>query len=151
MRRAGEGDLDGIFQVINMNLDDYFSPDVINFFYTQWPGGQLVAVDPFGRVVGALCGARLASGAANISLLAVDSAVRNTGVGTQLLDSFRRICMMEGLGTIQLEVRDTNVAAMRFYERHGFVVTEHVQGLYSDGGSGYRMVSRAMEARVISS
>lgn len=151
IRRAGERDMESIYQVINLNLDGYFSPDVINFFHSQWPNGQIVAEDPFGRIIGALCGTRIEGGIASISLLAVDSVSRGAGIGTQLLDSFRRICMMEGLGTIVLEVRDTNIRAIKFYERNGFVITEHVKGLYSDGGDGYRMASRAPEARVISS
>ena len=28
---------------MNGNLDDYFSPDVINFFRMQWPTGQFIA------------------------------------------------------------------------------------------------------------
>ena len=72
-------------------------------------------------------------GRATVSLLAVDSSVRGHGAGTSLLSALRRACMMEGIGTIQLEVK--------FYKRHGFVITESLPHYYNDGGDGYRMVS----------
>ena len=141
VRQAGQRDVEKIFAIINGNLDDYFSPDVINFFMMQWPGGQFIAEDIFGNPLGAICGSRLDGGRAAISLFAVSSMYRNQGVGTQLLEYFRRRCMMDGYPTIQLEVRTTNTNAIRFYERHGFVRTEHLPHFYNDGGDGYRMVS----------
>ena len=43
IRKATAKDLDGIFAVINLNLDDYFAPEAIGFFLSQWPEGQFVA------------------------------------------------------------------------------------------------------------
>ena len=40
IRKATAKDLDGIFAVINLNLDDYFAPEAIGFFLSQWPEGQ---------------------------------------------------------------------------------------------------------------
>ena len=80
-------------------------------------------------------------GRATVSLLAVDSSVRGHGAGTSLLSALRRACMMEGIGTIQLEVRTGNAQAIEFYKRHGFVITESQPHYYNDGGDGYRMVS----------
>lgn len=80
-------------------------------------------------------------GRATVSLLAVDSSVRRHGAGTSLLSALRRACMMEGIGTIQLEVRTGNAQAIEFYKRHGFVITESLPHYYNDGGDGYRMVS----------
>ena len=65
---------------------------------------------------------------------------RGKGIGTQLLEAFRRRCLMEGMSTIQLEVRTTNTNAIRFYERNGFVRTEYLRSFYNDCGDGYRMV-----------
>ena len=42
IRQAGERDVEKVFTIINGNLDDYFSLDVINFFMMQWPGGQFI-------------------------------------------------------------------------------------------------------------
>lgn len=141
IRQTGERDTEKVFSIMNSNLDDYFSPDVINFFRMQWPTGQFIAEDLFGNPLGAICGSRLDGGRASISLFAVSAHHRGTGIGSQLLESFRRRCLMEGMSTIQLEVRTTNANAIRFYGRHGFVKTEYLQSFYNDGGDGFRMVS----------
>lgn len=141
IRRMTARDIDEVFTVLNLNLDDYFAPEVVGFFLAQWPEGQFVAESVTGGIVGALCGAKLDGGRASVSLLAVDSSARGKGAGTMLLDSLRRACMMEGIGTIQLEVRTTNVTAIEFYLHHGFTVAETLPRYYNDGGDGYRMVS----------
>lgn len=134
-------DIEDVFAVLNLNLDDYFAPEVVGFFLAQWPEGQFVAEKVTGGIAGALCGARLGGGRASVSLLAVDAASRGRGAGTMLLDALRRACMMEGIGTIQLEVRTTNLNAINFYTRHGFSIAETLHRYYNDGGDGYRMVS----------
>ena len=141
VRKTTAKDLDGIFAVINLNLDDYFAPEALEFFLNQWPEGQFVAESFTGQVVGALCAARLGPDRATVSLLAVDAAARGRGAGTSLLDALRRVCLMEGIRTIQLEVRAENSDAIGFYTKRGFVVSERLPRYYNDGGDGYRMVS----------
>ena len=138
-------DVDDVFAVLNLNLGEYFAPE---FFLAQWPDGQFVAESLTGQVVGALCGSKLAGNRASVSLLAVDSSVRGMGAGTSLMASLRRACMMNGIGTIQLEVRTTNENAIRFYKRLGFSVSEFLPSFYNDGGDGYRMVSATFSSGV---
>ncbi len=146
IRKMTAKDIDDVFTVLNLNLDEYFAPDVIVFFLAQWPEGQFVAESITGRIVGALCGARLDSGRASVSLLAVDPGSRGTGVGTSLLTALRWACVMDGISTIQLEVRTTNRSAIKFYTHHGFSVSENLPGFYNDGGDGYRMVSPVFDS-----
>ena len=142
IRQATQSDLMGVYRVINSNLDDYFAESTLEFFMAQWPGGQFVSADLFGRIDGALCGAILDPGRVTVSLLAVDGSSRGKGIGTALLDFLKRRCFMEGRTTIQLEVRTTNTTAIRFYRRNGFEINETLTGFYNDGGSAYRMVCR---------
>ena len=135
-----ETDVQQVFAVLNLNLDDYFAPEVVGFFLAQWPEGQFVATDLTGRVVGALCGARLDGGRASVSLLAVDSGSRGMGAGSALLDQFRRACVMSGIGMMQLEVRTSNAKGIEFYRKRGFTISERLPNFYNDGGDGYRMV-----------
>lgn len=141
IRRMAETDLQQVFAVLNLNLDDYFAPEVVGFFLAQWPEGQFVATSVTGQVIGALCGGRLGGGRASVSLLAVDAPYRGSGAGSALLEALRRQCVMEGIQRIQLEVRTTNTSAMGFYSRRGFRVTESLPSFYNDGGDGYRMVA----------
>lgn len=148
IRRMTANDVDDVFAVLNLNLGEYFAPEVIQFFLAQWPDGQFVAESLTGQVVGALCGSKLAGNRASVSLLAVDASVRGMGAGTSLMASLRRACMMNGIGTIQLEVRTTNEDAIRFYKRLGFSVSEFLPSFYNDGGDGYRMVSATFSTGV---
>ncbi len=133
-------DVMSVFGILNLNLDDFFSEDVILFFLQQWPEGQFVATDYRGEIIGALCSARLDPSRASISLLAVDSQYRGTGVGSSLMNYFDRACMMNGISTTQLEVRVTNSSAIGFYQKRGYRITETLPSFYNDGGAGYRMV-----------
>ena len=126
---------------MNSSLDQYFLPSVVDYFMLQWPFGQLVAVDPLGRIVGYLAGARLGEGRANIALFCVDSSCRGRGIGSELLERFRTEARMDGATSIQLDVRETNPAAIRFYSRRGFMPIERMEHLYDDGGTGIRMIA----------
>ncbi|MBO4569032.1 MAG: GNAT family N-acetyltransferase [Candidatus Methanomethylophilaceae archaeon] len=150
LRQANERDVEAVCALMNSSLDQMFSPLVVGFFLDQWPTGQIVAEDVFGNLLGAICGSKLDSGRVTISLFAVDVAFRGRGIGTELFEAFRRRCMMEGIGVMQLEVRSTNTAAMRFYESQGFVRIAHLDDFYTDGGDAYRMsafVSRCRTGR----
>lgn len=141
VRHTEQRDVMEVADLMNRNLDDYFAPEVVDFFLMQWPTGQFVATDPFGNILGALCGARLSGGRVSIHLFAVEANHRGQKIGSQLYNEFWFQCRMEGISLIQLEVRTTNVRAMEFYKRRGFVVTEELKGFYNDGGDGYRMVA----------
>ena len=140
IRCAEERDLDRICVFLSMNLE-YFSPDVLNFFRSQWPGGQILAEDVFGNLLGVLCGSVTGKGAC-ISLFAVDKGSRRKGVGSSLLEAFCRECFMRGYRTVTLEVRTDNMNAIAFYESKGFFRTEFLSGFYNDGGDAYRMELR---------
>ncbi len=139
VRLATMADAVRILDVVNSNLDDVFSLDAIEFFLAEWPNGQLIAEDLFGNIVGILCSFRINQSVCSISLFAVDKNHRNQGVGTQLFQSFHTRCYMEGISRIQLELRTSNVKALRFYQRNGFWVAERMENFYSNGGSAYRM------------
>jgi len=137
MRPADTG---SAYSLMCRNLDEFFVPAVVDYFLMQWPSGQIVACEATGNIIGYLAGAKLDGGRSSVSLLCVDLAYRNRGIGSSLLNSFLRSARMEGIRSVQLEVRDTNVGAIRFYERRGFMVTEELPGFYNNGGNGIRMV-----------
>lgn len=141
IRKAMVSDSSEISRVVNSNLDDYFAPEVIDFFLMQWPDGQFLATDYCGNPIGVLMSAKLSGGRATISLLAVEADVRSRGIGSTLINRFRQECLMNGISMIQLEVRTTNKNAISFYQGHGFSVTETLDGYYNNGGSAYRMTS----------
>lgn len=72
---------------------------------------------------GGVAGYALASVAADegeILNLAVEPGARRRGVGRELLEALLAMFRAEGIGTVHLEVRESNAAAMHLYRRAGF-------------------------------
>jgi ribosomal-protein-alanine N-acetyltransferase len=67
--------------------------------------------------------ARKLVGETEILNFAVRADIRRQGTGTALLEQTLAWSKSIGAKTVILEVRASNMAAIRFYERHGFVVT----------------------------
>lgn len=141
IRKMREGDVAEAYSLICSSLDEHFAPEVVSYFLAQWPSGQVVACDLSGHVIGYLAGARLSSGRCSIALFCIGPAYRSRGIGTMMLERFRHFATMEGMSAIQLEVKESNLAARRFYTRNGFSVTETLPAFYNDGSTGIRMVS----------
>lgn len=139
VRRAGGADVPAMYRIYNTNLDEYFAPESIEFFMLQWPRGQFVATTLTGETVGALSSYIMQDGAATITLLAIDSRFRGLGAGSDLIGSFIQECAANGISRVQLETRETNMNAIRFYQSKGFRTTGRLPNLYTDGGAGVRM------------
>jgi ribosomal-protein-alanine N-acetyltransferase len=134
------GDLPYAYAIALRSLDEFYLPEVFSFFMTQWPAGQLVALDPTGGVAGFLMGGRLDGNRASVSILAVDPPHRRKGIGGALMGEFIKKAAMEGRTVLQLEVRTSNSDAIAFYERRGFRRTEVLREFYNDGGDAARMI-----------
>lgn len=80
-----------------------------------------VATDPQGReaVVGFYIGEYIA-GEASLFDIAVDPKFQGQGIGQQLVDDFLTQGEARGASYFFLEVRQSNAAAIRLYERSGF-------------------------------
>lgn len=144
IRNMIAGDADPVHRLLCASMDEYFAPEVITYFLYQWPNGQLVSTDPIGRINGYIAGSRLSEGKVSVALFAVRSDCRDIGIGSALLSCYRQRALMEGARSIQLEVRVTNMNAIRFYEKRGFMRTEILPHFYNDGGDAVRMIAPVM-------
>lgn len=140
VRQMLVSDIDRVYEVACMSLEESYLREVFIYFTAGWPGGQLVAVDDLGYIAGFLTGARLTSDKATIALLAVDPRYRGKGSGGRLLEEFRARTSMEGMHYIQLEVRETNTAALSFYKKAGFAPIAFLEDFYQDGCTAVRMM-----------
>lgn len=57
---------------------------------------------------------------AEIYNIAVIPTEQRKGCGQMLFDAFARVCSEKDVENIWLEVRESNIPAIRFYERNGF-------------------------------
>lgn len=132
-------DMDDLYDITLMSLDQAFLPDVFFGFYQMWPEGQFVSSDFVGKAIGYLCSVKLENNGARIMMFAVHPTYRGRGLGSELLDALILRCRMEGLRYITLEVREENQSSRKFYRGKGFIELDTLERYYSDGGNGIRM------------
>jgi ribosomal-protein-alanine N-acetyltransferase len=74
-----------------------------------------------------------------VLMLAVKKEHRNHGLGTMLLNRFLLEGANRGVHIVSLEVRASNLPAIRFYQRLGFIMTGRIPNYYSNGEDGYTL------------
>jgi peptide alpha-N-acetyltransferase len=75
-----------------------------------------------------------------IAMLAVSAPYRGCGVATSLVKMAIDAMAQRNADEIVLETEETNVAAMRLYERLGFLRSKKLHRYYLNGNSAYRLV-----------
>jgi N-alpha-acetyltransferase 30 len=73
-------------------------------------------------------------------MLAVSSAYRGHGIATALVKKAIEAMADRNADEIVLETEETNVPAMRLYERLGFLRSKKLHRYYLNGNSAYRLV-----------
>lgn len=73
-------------------------------------------------------------------MLAVSSAYRGHGVATALVKRAIDAMALRNADEIVLETEESNVPAMRLYERLGFLRSKKLHRYYLNGSSAYRLV-----------
>lgn len=75
-----------------------------------------------------------------IAMLAVSAAYRGHGVATALVKMAIDAMAKRNADEIVLETEETNIPAMRLYERLGFLRSKKLHRYYLNGNSAYRLV-----------
>ena len=120
--------------------------DVINqaSFSAPWGKGTMImelnnpvtcylAMELDGVVI-AYAGAWVILDEAHVTNVAVAPEFRRRGYGAQLVAALKKYCYERGARRMTLEVRRSNVAALRVYEAQGFYQDGVRKGYYSDNG-----------------
>ncbi|MCL2143194.1 MAG: GNAT family N-acetyltransferase [Methanomassiliicoccaceae archaeon] len=139
IREYDPSDSERLYEILCDSLDESFRQEMLSYFHLQWPKGQIVACDFSGRPIGLLFVSKTDSSHARIMMFAVDRDHRSFGVGSKMLVHLKHIAMMNGIIHISLEVRPSNMRAISFYKRHGFVATEVLRNYYNNGGDAVKM------------
>lgn len=71
-------------------------------------------------VVVGYCGMYMSYGEGNITNVAVSPGFRRQGIAKKTLDYILKLAVENGITDVTLEVRETNVPAIRMYEQLGF-------------------------------
>jgi ribosomal-protein-alanine N-acetyltransferase len=131
-------DIRSVAGIVSGVFNRHYSDGFYESIHESWREGFLVAHSENG-MVGLLAAMISAPKEARILLMAVKPEYRNRGIGRSMLAEFTERCFGKGLKIINLEVRITNDAAIRFYKNQGFEMVSVIPNYYEDGGAGYHM------------
>jgi [ribosomal protein S18]-alanine N-acetyltransferase len=67
---------------------------------------------------------------AHLDLIAVKPRYRRTGVGIALLSWLEKSAITAGIQIIRLELRETNLVALKFYEQQGYKQVRRIKSYY---------------------
>jgi ribosomal-protein-alanine N-acetyltransferase len=106
------------------------------------PGSRHYVVAERGDDVVGYAGLAVVAPDADVQTVAVAGPERGTGLGSRLLDDLLAEAALRGCSAVFLEVHVDNVAAVRLYERRGFVSVSRRRDYYGPGADALLMRRR---------
>lgn len=113
-------------------LTEQYNPTIFTYFYESCPWGFWTA-HHYQRVIGFIVGVPFSDDYAKILMIGVTPSTQRKGVGSLLLNRLLSEFEKRGLTTIELEVAINNKAAINFYQKHNFFITEQFPHFYQNG------------------
>lgn len=147
--------LPSIRALISKDLSEPYSIYVYRFFLYRWGDLCFMALNPttdppslLGVIISKLephssthpSNPTPSTNRGYIAMLAVTSSSRNLGIATSLVQKTIDEMARRGADEVVLETEESNVAAMRLYERLGFLRSKKLSRYYLNGSSAYRLV-----------
>ncbi|OJJ51447.1 hypothetical protein ASPZODRAFT_56272 [Penicilliopsis zonata CBS 506.65] len=133
-------------QLISKDLSEPYSIYVYRYFLYQWGELCFMAMDPaqeqqlIGVVVSKLEPHRGGPLRGYIAMLAVREEYRGKGIATRLVRMAIDAMIERDADEIVLETETSNTAAIKLYERLGFLRSKRLHRYYLNGNSAYRLV-----------
>jgi ribosomal-protein-alanine N-acetyltransferase len=138
IRRFRPADLNPILEIERSTfLEDAFPRKMFLDLFEDCPELFLVA-EHHGHIVGYMVTC-VDGRKAEVVSIAVDARRRNQGVGRSLMADTLAKLKASRVRRVELTVRETNRAAIRFYRRFGFTRLGRIDRYYSDGGDALKM------------
>ena len=81
---------------------------------------------------------------AEIARIGVTERVRHGGVGSLILQFGEKICKEKGVERLLLDVREGNLPARKFYEKHGFLVDGIRKNFYDNPKEDGVLMSKSL-------
>ena len=135
IERAGVEDSEEIREVaLRANIDAWSASDYAAEIHRA---DSVVLKASAGGVVEGMLVSRLVPGIterpdAELYNIAVSTGSKRKGIGTRLLSELVSVLKQGGVGNLWLEVRESNIEAIRFYEKHGFAAEITRSNFYSN-------------------
>ncbi|OAA54484.1 Acyl-CoA N-acyltransferase [Niveomyces insectorum RCEF 264] len=140
--------LPAIRALISRDLSEPYSIYVYRYFLCQWSHLCFMALDPVDSSLVGVVVCKLETHASHspptrrgyIAMLAVSACHRGHGVATALVKRAIDAMAERQADEVVLETEETNIPAIRLYERLGFLRSKKLHRYYLNGSSAYRLV-----------
>ncbi|KAK2763807.1 N-alpha-acetyltransferase mak3 [Arachnomyces sp. PD_36] len=133
-----------IRQLISKDLSEPYSIYVYRYFLYQWGDLCFMAVDDENNLVGVVVSKlephRGGPLRGYVAMLAVREEYRGKGIATKLVRKAIDAMIEQDADEIALETEITNTAAIKLYERLGFLRSKRLHRYYLNGNSAFRLV-----------
>lgn len=146
--RVKDVDTSDIPSLIEIAYDAGLSPWTLANYLDEMRRNDSViikAVDNENRLLGFICGRIPKGGVSEAEIFNIAARTPGKGIGSLLIDSFISICRRRKVSRIWLDVRSSNLNAIRFYKNKGFSVMGTRRGFYSDPREDALLMNRSME------
>ena len=133
-------------ELISKDLSEPYSIYVYRYFLYQWAELCFMALDEMdsNKLVGVvICKLEPHRGGpmrGYIAMLATQEKYRGRGIATTLVSKAIDLMIEKNADEIALETEETNTAAMKLYERLGFLRSKKLHRYYLNGNSAYRLL-----------
>jgi [ribosomal protein S18]-alanine N-acetyltransferase len=128
---VGERDLDGVLEVESESFTNPWTREMYASELKDRSVCHILVVRTDEHPVVGFCAFWLVSGEIHINNLAIRPGFRGQGFGTGLVSEVLAHAQVLGATRATLEVRRSNVGAVRLYERLGFRLSGSRRGYYS--------------------
>ena len=144
IRMLREVDAQAVAEILRQSPQAVFWPEASVKEVLEWKGSLGMVIEAAGKVVGFLIG-RQTTEEAEVLNLAVAPEARRKGTGAALLLAAVEEFRTRGANRVYLEVRESNAAAIAFYEKQGFCKVGRREGYYRDPVEAATIMERRFE------
>jgi ribosomal-protein-alanine N-acetyltransferase len=125
-----ENYIDDIFKISNMSFTTSWSYESIKEELNNKFAKYVVA--KINDIVIGFGGVWLILDEGHITNIAVHPEYRGIGAGDMIIEALIELCKLEGIKSMTLEVRASNIIAQNLYKKHGFIEAGIRKNYYSD-------------------
>ncbi|MDK6028003.1 ribosomal protein S18-alanine N-acetyltransferase [Ignisphaera sp. 4213-co] len=144
IRKADGNDIKSVYELEKKCFKDPYPEIVLRMLYELYPELFLVAEDSETKaIIGYVSGMIRVDGFGHIVSICVDQNYRRRGIGKRLMEAIENVMhKIFSVCMFRLEVRVSNIPAIKLYESLGYRVEAILKNYYLDGEDGYLMTKK---------
>lgn len=125
LRKCTAKDLNRVIEIERKSFRYPYPPSLFKWYLRN---GFFLVTEKNGKIVGYVIGMKEETKEGLIASIAVLPNFRRKGIGTSLMEK-----MMEEMEEVEVQVRKSNHAVIKFYKKLGFIQKGIIKKYYQDG------------------